>query len=63
MNTRKANNEILADLLWIEYEEAAWEARWYLSIGDKLAALAMAIYANKIRSKYENVLWEICCED
>lgn len=59
MNAQRCNDNILADLLWLEYQDAANDARWRLSIGDKPAALALAIYAHKIRTRYEDVLQRI----
>ena len=43
---------LLAELLWMEYEDAAQEARTALLQGDKLAALTLAVWAYKIKQKY-----------
>lgn len=47
------NNALLADLWWLEYQDAAKDARKALSNGDKLEALTLAILAYKIKSRYE----------
>ena len=44
---------MLADLWWLEYQDAAEEARDALRDGDKLKALALAIWAHKIKGQYE----------
>lgn len=44
---------LLADLWWLEYQDAAEEARDALREGDKLKALALAICAHKIKGQYE----------
>ena len=48
----KTINAIAASVLWDEYEDAAEEAREALRMGDKLKALALAIWAHKIREQY-----------
>lgn len=47
------SNGLLADLWWLEYQDAAEEARFALRDGDNLKALALAIWAHKIKGKYE----------
>ncbi len=47
---------LLADLLWLEYQDAAAEAQAALCEGDKLRAIGLAIIAYKIRSRYEDAL-------
>ncbi len=42
----------IRDALWGEYETAAEEAREAYRMGDKLKALALAIWAHKIREQY-----------
>jgi hypothetical protein len=44
---------LLADLWWLEYQDAAEEARDALRDGDKIKALALAIWAHKIKGRYE----------
>jgi hypothetical protein len=44
---------MLADLWWLEYQDAVEEARDALLDGDKLKALALAIEARKIKERYE----------
>lgn len=44
---------LLADLWWLEYQDAAEDARSALRDGDKLKALALAIWAHKIKGQYE----------
>ena len=44
---------LLADLWWLEYQDAAEEARGALREGDKLKAIALAIWAHKIKCQYE----------
>lgn len=61
MNTRENQKEtvtnLLANLWFLEYQDAAEEARDALCDGDKLKALALAIWANKCREKYEKYFW------
>lgn len=44
---------LLADLWWLEYQDAADEAREALRDGNKLEAIALAIHAYKIKGRYE----------
>ena len=44
---------LLADLWWLESQDAAEEAREALLEGDKLKALALAIEAHKTKGRYE----------
>ena len=44
---------LLADLWWLEYQDAAENARSALRNGDKLKALALAIWAHKVKGEYE----------
>jgi hypothetical protein len=44
---------LLADLWWLEYQDAAEDARDALHAGDKMKALALAIWAHKIKCQYE----------
>jgi len=46
-------NRILAELWWLEYQDASRDAREALRNGDKLRALALAIMARKVLNKYE----------
>lgn len=43
----------VAELYWLEYEDAAQDARDALASGDKLRALALAIQAHKMRNEAE----------
>lgn len=43
---------LYADLLWLEYEDAAADARKALYEGDKLKALALAMWAYEIKQQY-----------
>lgn len=58
-NTKDSNagsvepTALLADLWWLEYQDAAEDARNALMDGDKLKALALAISAHKIKGQYE----------
>lgn len=47
---------LLAELLWLEYQDAAADAQSALDDGDKLRAIGLAIIAYKIRSRYEAAL-------
>lgn len=53
------DNSIFLDLLWLEYQDAAEDAQAALSAGNKLQALALAIIAYKIKSRYEGELSKI----
>ena len=44
--------DILSSVLWAEYEIAAEEAREAYRMGDKLKALALAIWAHKMEDQY-----------
>jgi hypothetical protein len=44
---------LLADLWWIEYQEAVKDAQLALQDGDKLKALTLAIWAHKTKREYE----------
>lgn len=44
---------LLVDLYWWEYQDAAEDARSALRDGDKPKALALAIWAHKIKCQYE----------
>ena len=44
---------LLADLWWIEYQEAAKDAQLALLDGNKLEALTLAIWAHKAKCEYE----------
>jgi hypothetical protein len=48
-----SRHALLADLYWLEYQDAAEDARSALRNGDKLKALALAIQAYKIKGQYE----------
>lgn len=50
----QVGSTLLADLLWCEYQDAADAARAALAIGDKLAALTLAIWAHKIKEQYHS---------
>ena len=50
--------ELIAVLLWAEYKDAAQDARLALRNNDKLLALTLAIYANKVLSAYHHA-----CDD
>lgn len=47
---------LMADLLWLEYEDAAAAAQEAYIEGDMLWALYLAIEAYKIRGRYEAAL-------
>lgn len=47
---------LLADLLWTEYQDAAKKARASLVDGDKLKALVLAIWAHKIKVEYDTLI-------
>ena len=49
-----AVSSLYADLLWLEYEDTADEAREAFYLGDKLKALALAMLAYKIKQRYMN---------
>ena len=60
MNTQKntdlgsvESTALLANLWWLEYQDAAEDAQSALQNGDKLKALALAIQAYKIKEQYE----------
>jgi hypothetical protein len=44
---------LLADLYWLEYQDAAEDARSALRNGNKLEAIALAIQAYKIKGQYD----------
>ncbi len=46
---------LLADLLWIEYKELSNDARAAYVEGDNLKALALAILAHKVNTRYNSV--------
>lgn len=58
-NTKDSNavsveyTALLADLWWLEYQDAVEEAREALRDGDKMKALTLAIWAHKIKGEYE----------
>lgn len=49
----------VAYLYWLEYLDAAEAARAALRRNDKLAAITLAIWAHKIRSRYEALVSRI----
>jgi len=49
---QQVGRKLLAYLLWCEYQDAADAARDALAIGDKLAALTLAIWAHKIKEQH-----------
>ena len=58
-NTKDSNavsvesTALLADLWWLEYQDAAEDSRDALRAGDKMEALALAIWAHKIKGQHE----------
>ena len=44
---------LLAELWWLEYQEAANDAQLALLDGDKLKALTLATWAHKAKREYE----------
>ena len=50
---------LLADLLWLEYQDAVSDARAALMDGHKLMALGLAIQAHKIKQRYENAMQDL----
>ena len=48
-----ASHALLADLWWLEYQDAAEEAREALRVGNKLEAIALAIQSYKMKGRYE----------
>lgn len=58
-NTKDSNavsvepTALLADLWWLEYQGVAEDAQDALRAGDKMKALALAIWAHKIKGQYE----------